>query len=189
MMRIDSRGLLDACDYIPSPNCDDRPECEIELLVIHNISLPPGVFGGDAITQFFTNTLNPALHPYYQTLVGIKVSAHFLVRRNGYITQFVPCTKRAWHAGVSCWQGRTCCNDFSVGIELEGVDNLPFADEQYASLRSLTLALRLAYPGCAIAGHNDIAPMRKTDPGPCFDWSRYLVGLCTSDIFTESTVP
>ncbi|MGC2166520.1 MAG: 1,6-anhydro-N-acetylmuramyl-L-alanine amidase AmpD [Gallionella sp.] len=179
-MRIDSRGMLDACDYIPSPNCDDRPECAIELLVIHNISLPPGEFAGDAIPQFFTNTLNPAIHPYFQTLAGMKVSSHFLVRRNGHITQFVPCTKRAWHAGVSSWQGRTRCNDFSVGIEMEGADTVPFTDEQYIALGYLTMALRAAYPVCAIAGHSDIAPRRKTDPGPCFDWTRYLVSVCSA---------
>ncbi len=180
-MRIDTCGLLDACNYIPSPNFDDRPEGAIELLVIHNISLPPGQFGGKAIEQLFTNTLNPATHPYYQTLIGMEVSAHFLVCRDGTITQFVPCTKRAWHAGVSSWQGRSRCNDFSVGIEMEGADDAPFTNEQYTALRDLTLALRAAYPIHAIAGHSDIAPLRKTDPGPCFDWTRYLVSVCSTD--------
>ena len=178
MMRIDSQGLLAGGEYIPSPNCDDRPAGTIELLVIHNISLPPGEFGGDGVLRLFTNTLDMAAHPYYQTIAGARVSAHFLVRRDGRIIQFVPCTKRAWHAGESRWQGRPCCNDFSLGIELEGSDDVPFTDAQYDALNQLTMALRTAYPVCGIAGHNDIAPQRKTDPGPCFDWSRYLAGLC-----------
>jgi AmpD protein len=178
MMKIDAQGMLTGAEYIPSPNCDDRPACPIDLLVIHNISLPPGEFGGDGIRQLFTNKLDVATHPYYQTIVGIKVSAHFLVRREGRVIQFVPCKKRAWHAGESCWQDRSCCNDFSLGIELEGSDTVPFTDAQYAALSRLTLALRAAYPICAIAGHSDISPLRKTDPGPYFDWTRYLVGLC-----------
>ncbi|MFZ5524861.1 MAG: 1,6-anhydro-N-acetylmuramyl-L-alanine amidase AmpD [Pseudomonadota bacterium] len=177
-MRIDSQGLLAGGDYIPTPNCDDRPAGPIELLVIHNISLPPGEFGGDGVLRLFTNTLDAAAHPYYATIAGLKVSAHFLVRRDGHIIQFVPCTKRAWHAGESRWQGRTCCNDFSLGIELEGSDYIPYTEAQYAALDRLTKALRTAYPICGIAGHSDISPLRKTDPGPCFDWTRYLAGLC-----------
>ncbi len=176
-MRIDAQGLLVDGEYIPSPNCDDRPEGAIELLVIHNISLPPGEFGGDGIQQLFTNSLDVAAHPYYATLSGLKVSAHFLVRRDGRVIQFVSCRKRAWHAGESCWQGRACCNDFSIGVELEGRDTVPFTDAQYAALHHLTVALREAYPVRGIAGHSDIAPQRKTDPGPCFDWTRYLAGL------------
>ncbi|HEU0282814.1 MAG TPA: 1,6-anhydro-N-acetylmuramyl-L-alanine amidase AmpD [Gallionella sp.] len=176
-MRIDAQGLLVGCEYIPSPNCDDRPAGAIELLVIHNISLPPGEFGGDDVRRLFTNTLDMHAHPYYQTIVGLKVSAHFLVRRDGQIVQFVPCLKRAWHAGESCWQDRSRCNDFSLGIELEGSDTVPFADAQYDALHHLTIALRKAYPIRGIAGHSDIAPQRKTDPGPCFDWARYLAGL------------
>ncbi len=175
-MKIDTRGLLAGCEYIPSPNCDDRPAGAIELLVIHNISLPPGEFGGDGVQRLFTNTLDATAHPYYPAIAGIKVSAHFLLRRDGRIIQFVPCSKRAWHAGESCWQGRSCCNDFSIGVELEGSDAAPFTAAQYATLERLTKALRAAYPICGIAGHSDISPQRKTDPGPCFDWGRYLAG-------------
>jgi N-acetyl-anhydromuramoyl-L-alanine amidase len=178
MMRIDARGMLAGGEFIPSPNCDERPSGPIELLVVHNISLPPGEFGGDGVLRLFTNTLDATAHPYYQAIAGIKVSAHFLVRRDGRIIQFVPCTKRAWHAGESCWQGRTRCNDFLLGIELGGSDAVAFTDAQYAPLNRLTMALRAAYPICGIAGHSDIAPQRKTDPGPCFDWARYLTGLC-----------
>lgn len=177
-MQIDAQGLLVGGEYIPSPNCDDRPAGAIELLVIHNISLPPGEFGGVGVQQLFTNTLDVYLHPYYQTIAGLKVSAHFYIRRDGRIVQFVSCLKRAWHAGTSCWQGRPCCNDFSLGIELEGSDTIPFTDAQYIALIHLTMALRVAYPELGIAGHNDIAPQRKTDPGPCFNWTRYLTGLC-----------
>lgn len=177
-MRIDAQGLLARGEYIPSPNCDDRPEGAIELLVIHNISLPPGEFGGDGVKRLFTNTLDAAAHPYYATIFGLKVSAHFFVRRDGQIIQFVSCLKRAWHAGESCWQGKSRCNDFSLGIELEGSDAMPFTDAQYAALGDLTLALREAYPIRGIAGHSDIAPQRKTDPGACFDWVRYLTELC-----------
>jgi len=176
-MRIDGQGLLVGGEYVPSPNCDDRPAGEVELLVIHNISLPPGEFGGDDVLRLFTNTLDAAAHPYYRAIAGLKVSAHFLVRRDGRIVQFVPCSRRAWHAGESCWQGRSRCNDFSIGVELEGGDDIPFTDAQYGVLHGLTLALRHAYPLRGIAGHSDIAPQRKTDPGPCFDWKRYLGGL------------
>jgi len=178
VMKIDSQGLLAGGEYIPSPNFDDRPAGPIELLVIHNISLPPGEFGGDGVLRLFTNTLDVTAHPYYANIAGLKVSAHFLVCRDGRIIQFVPCLKRAWHAGESCWQGRTCCNDFSLGIELEGSDTVPFTDAQYTALDLLTRALREAYPLCSIAGHCDISPLRKTDPGPCFEWTRYLAGLC-----------
>lgn len=176
-MRIDSQGLLSCCEYIPSPNCDDRPGGAIKLLVIHNISLPPNEFGGDGVRQLFTNTLDPNAHPYYAQIADFRVSAHFFVRRDGHIIQFVSCLKRAWHAGESSWQGCSRCNDFSIGIELEGTDELPFADAQYAALASLTQAIRIAYPICGIAGHSDIAPARKTDPGTCFDWVRYLTRL------------
>ena len=177
-MRIDAQGLLVDGEYVPSPNCDARPAGAIELLVIHNISLPPGEFGGDGVRRLFTNTLDVRDHPYYQTIAGLKVSAHFFVRRDGQIIQFVPCLKRAWHAGESCWQGRSRCNDFSIGIELEGSDAVPFADEQYIALNRLTVVLREIYPIRGIAGHCNVAPQRKTDPGPCFDWERYLAGLC-----------
>ncbi len=130
-LQIDAQGLLSGCEYLPSPNCDDRPPGAIELLVIHNISLPPDVFGGDGVQRLFTNTLDSAAHPYYATIAGLKVSAHFFVRRDGQIVQFVPCLKRAWHAGESCWQGVSRCNDFSIGIELEGSDTVPYTDAQY----------------------------------------------------------
>ncbi|HXU93481.1 MAG TPA: 1,6-anhydro-N-acetylmuramyl-L-alanine amidase AmpD [Gallionella sp.] len=177
-MRIDAQGLLVGGDYVPSPNFDERPAGAIDLLVIHNISLPPDEFGGDGVQRLFTNTLDAEAHPYYRTIAGLKVSAHFFIRRDGRLIQFVPCSKRAWHAGVSAWQGRERCNDFSVGLELEGCDTLPFTDAQYEMLHCLTLALRAAYPLRGIAGHSDIAPQRKTDPGPHFNWLRYLSGLC-----------
>lgn len=177
-LHIDPQGLLVGGQYVASPNCDERTDGAISLLVIHNISLPPGEFGGDGVQRLFTNTLDAAAHPYYATIAGLKVSAHFFVRRDGQIVQFVPCLKRAWHAGQSCWQGVSSCNDFSIGIELEGGDDIPFTDVQYDALARLTSALRAAYPIRGIAGHSDIAPQRKTDPGPCFDWMRYLSDLC-----------
>ena len=174
-MKVRVNGWVSGVRRIASPNCDTRPSgTAIELLVIHNISLPPGEFGGQAIAQLFTNTLDTEAHPYYTQLRGLRVSAHFLIRRDGEIIQFVPCSKRAWHAGASAWQGRSGCNDFSIGVELEGSDYVPFDDPQYAALLRLTRLLQRTYPIRAIAGHADIAPERKTDPGPCFDWSRYL---------------
>ena len=170
---LDSSGLVAGIRFVPSPNCDPRPAgASIHLLVIHNISLPPGEFGGPGIIELFTNQLNPAQHPYYGEIAHLKVSAHFLVRRDGELIQFVPCSARAWHAGESSWHGRNRCNDYSIGIELEGADDQPFSDVQYDRLGCLTRALQAAYPGIAIAGHSDIAPGRKTDPGPCFDWTR-----------------
>ncbi len=178
-MRIDDGGMLVGAEFIPSPNCDDRPAtASPELLVIHAISLPPNEFGGDGVMRLFTNTLDCSTHPFYQTLQGVRVSAHFFIRRNGKVIQFVPCGLRAWHAGLSCWQERERCNDFSLGVELEGGDTQPFTSAQYVSLISLTQALRQVYPFIAIAGHADIAPLRKTDPGPFFDWGHYLSGLC-----------
>ena len=166
-------GRVDAARYVASPNCDERPPgAAITLLVIHNISLPPGEFRGEDIARLFTNELDIAAHPYYRSLAGLRVSAHFLIRRTGELLQFVPCTKRAWHAGVSSWCGRSGCNDFSIGIELEGADDVPYTDAQYRVLAELARALRSAYPISDIAGHCDIAPTRKTDPGPSFDWPR-----------------
>ena len=174
-MKVAACGWLSGVRRIASPNCDARPPgAAIELLVIHNISLPPGEFGGEAIAQLFTNTLDAGIHPYYKQLEGLKVSAHFLIRRDGTIVQFVPCLKRAWHAGVSSWRGRSACNDFSIGVELEGSDHVPFDDRQYAALARLTRLLRRRYPIRATVGHADVAPGRKSDPGPCFDWSRCL---------------
>jgi len=149
-------------------------------LVIHNISLPPGEFDNDCIMQLFTNCLDWAEHPYFETIRGMEVSAHFLVRRDGELIQFVSCDERAWHAGESSYCGRENCNDFSIGIEMEGTDELPYSNAQYAQLQALSLALIAAYPGLdaeRIAGHSDIAPGRKTDPGPAFDWHRYRQAL------------
>lgn len=177
-MLIDADGHLVHARYIPSPNYDERPDRnDISLLVIHAISLPPEEFGGEGVIELFTNQINPQAHPYYQELAGLKVSSHFFIRRDGEIIQFVPCILRAWHAGISCWQGRTCCNDFSIGIELEGSDNQPFEPIQYTQLIKLTQALQAAYPINDIVGHADIAPQRKTDPGPCFDWQGYREAL------------
>lgn len=177
-MRIDESGILEGVCFISSPNCDERPpDCPVSLLVVHNISLPPGEFGGNGVIDFFTNRLDPDNHPYYQAIRDLRVSAHFFIRRRGEIIQFVPCAKRAWHAGESAWRGRVRCNDFSIGVELEGADTAPFTDSQYASLIDLTRALRTRYPLLDIAGHSEIAPGRKTDPGPCFDWARYRAAL------------
>ena len=174
-MKIDYAGWLSGVRKIESDNYDPRPPgASIDLLVIHNISLPPEQFGGTAIIQFFTNQLNSDEHPYYQQLKGVRVSAHFLIRRGGGIIQFVPCQGRAWHAGVSSWQGRSRCNDFSLGIELEGSDSVPFTDQQYLALTRLTRRLQRSFPFRHITGHADIAPGRKTDPGPYFEWPRFL---------------
>lgn len=177
-MLIDAEGRLVPARYIPSPNCDERPDRnDISLLVIHAISLPPEEFGSDSVIELFTNRLDPQAHPYYQGLQDLKVSSHFFIRRNGEIIQFVPCTLRAWHAGISDWQDRPCCNDFSIGIELEGSDNQPFELMQYSRLIELTLAIQAAYPVSDIVGHADIAPQRKTDPGPYFNWQSYRQAL------------
>lgn len=171
---LDADGVLAGTTQVPSPNCDQRPEgAAVTLLVVHNISLPPGEFGGDAIPRLFTNTLDFAAHPYYETLRGLKVSAHFLVGRGGDLIQFVPCSKRAWHAGTSSWNGCERCNDFSVGVEIEGTDDLAYTEQQYRRLAGLTAALRRRYPIRDVVGHADIAPGRKADPGPGFDWARF----------------
>ena len=177
-VEINANGFAVGVPFIPSPNCDERPPgTAIELIVVHAISLPPGEFGGDGIERLFLNRLDPAAHPYYSGISDLKVSAHFLVRRDGALVQFVGCLERAWHAGLSNWRGRTRCNDFSVGIELEGSDDVPFEASQYAALCRLTRALVQAYPIRGIAGHADIAPGRKSDPGPCFDWPYYAALL------------
>ncbi|MEW6332521.1 MAG: 1,6-anhydro-N-acetylmuramyl-L-alanine amidase AmpD [Pseudomonadota bacterium] len=178
-MKLDrASGLVRGLRYVASPNCDARPEgAPVDVLVIHSISLPPGKFGGSGIEQLFCNRLDPDAHPYYREISNLTVSAHFLIRRSGEIVQFVPLHRRAWHAGQSCCEGRTRANDFSVGIELEGTDDLPFEDAQYVSLARLTAIVRRMYPAITrehIYGHGDIAPGRKTDPGPMFDWNRYL---------------
>lgn len=172
MLTVDAAGLLADAEFVPSPNCDKRPAGEpIRLVVVHAISLPPGEFGGDGIAQLFTNTLDPAAHPYYAAIHGLRVSAHLLIRRNGSMIQFVPFGARAWHAGASSWRGRERCNDFSIGIELEGCDDRPFERAQYDRLAAVIAALRRCYPALDVAGHADIAPGRKTDPGPHFDWT------------------
>jgi N-acetyl-anhydromuramoyl-L-alanine amidase len=173
-MEISADGLASGVPFVPSPNFDDRPEgTQIELLIVHSISLPPGEFGGPGIKQLFLNELNPDEHPYYAGIAALRVSAHFVVRRDGATIQYVACSKRAWHAGVSSWNGRSRCNDFSVGVELEGCDDMAFEAAQYATLVRLTRALRRRYPISDIAGHSDVAPGRKTDPGSHFDWQRY----------------
>ena len=169
----DSDGWLPGARHVPSPNFDERPGNEpIRLIVIHAISLPPGEFGGPEIIRLFTNCLDPEAHPYFREIRDIRVSAHFLVRRDGELIQFVPCVGRAWHAGISSWMGRENCNNFSLGIELEGCDELPFEDAQYLALNRLLADLRRRFSIDAVVGHSDIAPGRKTDPGPCFDWCR-----------------
>lgn len=173
-LHVDRSGIVRAAAQIPSPNFDARPDgTRVSLIVVHGISLPPGEFGGPWIVELFTNRLNPRAHPYFAQLENAKVSAHFLIRREGSLAQFVACEQRAWHAGSSRWRGRDRCNDFSVGIELEGTDELPYTDGQYVTLAALTRALRRRYPIRDIAGHCDIAPGRKTDPGPHFDWKRF----------------
>lgn len=158
----------------PSPNHDRRPpEQDAILLVIHNISLPPGVFGGPEVIDLFLNRLDYASHPWLPRLKDLRVSAHFFIGRDGAIVQFVSTQQRAWHAGVSTFEGRKQCNDFSVGIEMEGTDTMPYTDEQYDALRRLQPALRAQHPLKAVRGHEHIAPGRKTDPGPCFDWKRF----------------
>jgi len=172
-LEVDRAGMVRAAAQVPSPNCDERPPgAEITLLVVHNISLPPGQFGSTAIAELFTNRLDPAAHPYFATIRQLRISAHFLIGRDGTLTQFVSCARRAWHAGASTWRGRAQCNDFSIGVELEGTDVLPYEAAQYRVLARLTRALCRHYPIADLAGHQDIAPGRKTDPGPAFDWAR-----------------
>ncbi len=175
LMKVDlNTGRLEDALWQPSPNCDDRPTgIEPELIVVHNISLPPGEFGGTYIDDLFMNRLDPHKHPYFAQIYTLRVSAHLLIRRDGALTQFVSFDKRAWHAGKSCYQGRRRCNDFSVGIELEGTDELEYEIIQYRRLAQSIQALLVAFPSIsseAIVGHERIAPGRKTDPGTSFDW-------------------
>ena len=164
-----------------SPNADDRPAgSTIDLIVLHGISLPPGTFGGNGVEALFCNQLDCAAHPSFDSLKDVRVSAHVFINRRGRVTQFVPFNRRAWHAGVSSWRGRSRCNDFSIGIELEGTDTLPYAGAQYRALSRVVGALLEKYPGLGrdtIVGHLEVAPGRKTDPGPGFDWSRLLVSI------------
>lgn len=183
-MRVEIQtGLLDGVLFVASPNFDERPaNVAIDLLVIHGISLPPNHFGGPYIEALFTNTLDPNAHPYFKDIANVRVSAHALIRRDGNVTQFVPFDKRAWHAGQSEFCGRSRCNDFAIGIELEGADHIPYEPAQYESLATITKALMAAYPLLTwetIVGHSDIAPMRKVDPGPVFDWVRYRKAVTT----------
>jgi AmpD protein len=183
LLHVASDGWVDGARRDPSPHFDARPPgSAIELLVIHNVSLPPGAFGSGDIARLFTNRLDVAAHPFFATLADLRVSAHFLIERDGVLTQFVSCLDRAWHAGASEFEGRPRCNDYSIGIELEGTDFSSFEAPQYATLASLTRALRAAFPLRAVRGHADIACGRKTDPGPFFDWRRYaqLAGLDSS---------
>ena len=173
---LDEQGWLSAARHVPSPNFDLRSEgCAIDMVVLHNISLPPNEFGGADIERLFTNSLDSAAHAFYEQIKHLRVSAHFLIRRDGELVQFVSCLHRAWHAGVSCWQGRERCNDFSIGIELEGSDYVAFTDAQYSQLLQLLNVLQEHYPIQHLLGHNDIAPARKTDPGPRFDWRRLML--------------
>lgn len=179
--KIDARGWLQGAHHLSSPNSDFRPgSVEPEVLVIHNISLPPEEFGGGYIEQLFTNALNPQDHPYFEDIAHLRVSSHFLIDRAGKVTQFVSLDERAWHAGESTWCERSSCNDFSIGIELEGSDTQEFTEIQYQVLAEVTKLIMRRYPSISrknIVGHSDIAPQRKTDPGPKFDWDHYYLCL------------
>jgi N-acetyl-anhydromuramoyl-L-alanine amidase len=175
---MNTEGWVAGARRVLSPNCDKRPpDSDVTLLVLHSISLPPGEYGGDAIERLFTNRLDPAKHASFSDLAGLRVSSHFLVRRDGALIQFVPLQQRAWHAGVSNWRGRERCNDYSIGVELEGTDDSAFADAQYNRLAKLGRALCAVLPIRDLAAHSDIAPGRKTDPGTQFDWARLLSEL------------
>ena len=181
-LNIDAKsGLIRQARKSPSDNCDARPEdCEPRLIVLHGISLPPGQFGGPEIEALFTNCLDWDTHPYFAEIRGLEVSAHLLIRRDGELIQFVPFTERAWHAGESSFRGQSGCNDFSIGIELEGEDATPYDDRQYSVLSEVLQALLTAYPRISsrdVAAHSDVAGGRKSDPGPAFDWLRLYDGL------------
>ncbi|MEK9721646.1 MAG: 1,6-anhydro-N-acetylmuramyl-L-alanine amidase AmpD [Quisquiliibacterium sp.] len=180
---IAGSGRLAAARQVPSPNHDLRPQgALVDLLVVHFISLPPGRFGGDDIERLFTNRLDHDAHPFYAQLRNVRVSAHFLIRRRGELVQFVDCERRAWHAGASSFEGRERCNDFSIGVELEGDEHSRFTNAQYVKLASLTKRLARRYPLRWVVGHSDIAPGRKADPGPNFDWDRFLRGISESNL-------
>lgn len=177
-MRIGTDGRVAGARFVASPNCDRRPRhAQVSLLVLHSISLPPGRFGGDAIERLFTNRLEAAAHPAFRDIVHMRVSAHFLVRRDGALQQFVPVHLRAWHAGLSRWRAAERCNDTSVGIELEGTEERRFTGAQYRCLHALVPALAARWPLRACAAHSDVAPGRKRDPGVHFDWARFFAGL------------
>lgn len=175
-------GWLQGVRHLPSLNCNLRPtNADVNLLIIHNISLPPAQFGGGYVDQLFCNTLDCNAHPYFEQLRDLRVSAHFFIDRSGEVTQYVSLDQRAWHAGVSQWDGQENCNDFSVGIELEGTDTLPYADAQYTALQKIVRQIMAYFPSMTtdrIVGHCDVAPARKTDPGESFDWHRLRASLC-----------
>ena len=179
--RVDAAGWLEGARRVPSPHRDARPPgMAVDAVIVHGISLPPGRFGGPWIDALFTGTLDPAAHPYFRTIAGMRVSAHLLIRRDGTITQYVPFTERAWHAGASSLAGRPRCNDYAIGIELEGADDIPYAPAQYRVLAEVIAVLMHAYPAITprrVVGHCHVAPGRKTDPGPAFDWARLGAAL------------
>ena len=184
-------GWCSGVRHCPSAHCNERPQGEISLLVLHNISLPPGQFGTGKVQEFFTSGLNASEHAYFSGIVDMRVSAHFFIERDGQISQFVSCLQRAWHAGVSSFAGRDNCNDFSLGIELEGTDDLPYSEAQYDALLALVQQLLAAYPALSverICGHCDIAPGRKTDPGPPFDWPRLRTALLAGPVAVASPI-
>ncbi|MDH5212578.1 MAG: 1,6-anhydro-N-acetylmuramyl-L-alanine amidase AmpD [Betaproteobacteria bacterium] len=179
-MRLGPDGLLRGARHTASPNCDARPRgAAVWLLVLHAISLPPGKYGSDAVERLFTNRLDAGAHPYFRGIASLRVSAHFFVRRDGALQQFVPVHRRAWHAGASRWRGLTRCNDYSVGVELEGAEDRAFAEAQYRCLARLARALAARLPLRACAAHSDIAPGRKRDPGARFDWRRFHAALAS----------
>jgi N-acetyl-anhydromuramoyl-L-alanine amidase len=179
-LHLDIAGMCCGARWEPSPHYDARPDdAQVSLVVIHNISLPPGQFGGPWIDDLFLGRLDPAAHPFFREIEGVRVSSHFLIRRDGELVQYVPTELRAWHAGASLWKGRERCNDFSIGIELEGADDVPFAEPQYDTLGALLGALHERYGALDLAGHSDIAPERKTDPGPWFEWERFMGSIGT----------
>ena len=186
-------GLMQGARYAASPHCDERPAgLPVDLLVIHGISLPPGEFGGPWIERLFLGTLHADAHPYFASVAALKVAAHLLIRRDGELLQFVPFHRRAWHAGASSFQGREACNDFSIGVELEGADDVAYLPQQYQRLAEVSAALMRAYPGITsarIVGHSDVAPGRKTDPGPAFDWARYRDALASGPAPMSTTEP
>lgn len=189
-MQLDTvSGWVAGVSHCPSANYNQRPDGEVSLLVIHNISLPPGQFATGKVQEFFTCGLRADEHPYFAAIADMRVSAHFLIERDGTVSQFVSCLERAWHAGVSSFAGRDNCNDFSLGIELEGTDDLPFTDAQYQVLIALSQQLLASFPALTserICGHSDIAPGRKTDPGPAFDWPRLRAGLTVASDLASS---
>ncbi|MGH8127109.1 MAG: 1,6-anhydro-N-acetylmuramyl-L-alanine amidase AmpD [Gammaproteobacteria bacterium] len=189
---VGTDGWLSAARRVPSPHADERPPgAQVSLIVIHGVSLPPGEFGGSWVEDFFSGRLDRDTHPYFARLAALRVAPHLYVQRDGALIQFVSCARRAWHAGRSRWQGRDACNDFSIGIELEGTDDIPYTDAQYERLVSVIVALHRHYPAIGeqgVAGHSDIAPGRKTDPGPVFDW-RHLTSKLAQAGYNFSREP